>query len=258
MTTDSTPLPAAGWYPSPDGSGRQAWWDGAQWQLDRVPEAAPAAPVLPPAPDPSIPRLALAAQVLLLVTGAVYLATIAVELFGISAVTRYLGGDASASPLLTTYDQFTLVVSILGLLVLIATAVVWVVWQFRVARQLPGLTRRSAGWHAGSWFIPVVSLFFPYQNVSDLWRAIGLTRPSWLIVWWLLWVVGNAVLQISARVYQFAQSLDVYLVSMMVGLVGDILMLAAAPLAVLVVRGITRGLLARPAASAFTPVQPLA
>ncbi|MGX5682147.1 DUF4328 domain-containing protein [Schumannella luteola] len=250
MTSDATPLPPAGWYPSPTGSGAQAWWDGAQWQLDRTPEVLPS---LPPAPDHSIPKLAGAIQVLLIIAGVAYLATVVTELFGITAATRYLGGDASAVALLTIYDQVTLVVSVLTALLLIATGIVWVVWQFRVARQLPGRTRRSPGWHAGSWFIPFVNWFFPYQNVSDLWTAVGRPRPSWLLLWWLLWVIGNAVLGISGRVYQYADSLEGYLASMVLGLIGDILMIAAAPLAVLVVRGITAGLLSG-GASATAPV----
>ena len=50
MTTPPTP---AGWYPDPDGSGGQRYWDGNIWTEHRSP-AAPAAP--PPAPaEPSAP-----------------------------------------------------------------------------------------------------------------------------------------------------------------------------------------------------------
>lgn len=240
MTTESAPLPPAGWYPSPDGSGAQAWWDGTQWVLN--PEPAPL-PVPVPVPAGAVPtRLAVATQILLGFCAAVSLAIIGVEIFGIGVATRYLGGDLSVVRQLTTYDQLTAVVSVLSSVSLIATGVVWVVWQFRAAKRVPGLTRRSPGWHAGSWFIPVISLVFPYQNVSDLWKAIGRPRPAWLGLWWGLWIASTIAVQISTRVYLVAEDLEVFLIAMGASLVGQLLLLGAAPLAWLIVRGITRGL----------------
>ena len=31
------PLPAPGWYPDPEGSGQQEYWDGARWTGQRMP-----------------------------------------------------------------------------------------------------------------------------------------------------------------------------------------------------------------------------
>lgn len=44
-----TPNPPAGWYPNPDGSGNQRYWDGVTWTDASVPPAprAPAAPLQP-------------------------------------------------------------------------------------------------------------------------------------------------------------------------------------------------------------------
>jgi hypothetical protein len=57
MTTPSTP---AGWYPDPDGSGAQRYWDGFAWTEHRSPAAAAPAPAEPapgahraPDPDPA-------------------------------------------------------------------------------------------------------------------------------------------------------------------------------------------------------------
>ena len=49
MTTPPTP---AGWYPDPDGSGGQRYWDGNLWTEHRHP-AAP-----PPSPEPVAPSAA--------------------------------------------------------------------------------------------------------------------------------------------------------------------------------------------------------
>ena len=46
MTTPPTP---AGWYPDPEGTGGQRYWDGVTWTEHRTP-----APVPPPAPQPPV------------------------------------------------------------------------------------------------------------------------------------------------------------------------------------------------------------
>ena len=102
--------------------------------------------------------------------------------------------------------------------------------------------------------MPVVSLWFPYQNISDLWRALGRVRPSWQVVWWLLWVVSNVISQISSRIYLEAVDLEQLRVAMALSLGGEILLLAAAPFAWLVVRGITQGVVDQAPISRPSPV----
>ncbi|MFF2275747.1 DUF4328 domain-containing protein [Agromyces sp. NPDC058126] len=241
--TNTPTSPAPGWYPAPDGSSQTWWWDGAGWT--QPPTQAQYQPEPSPAAINAIAKLATATQVLILVWVVTSVATIGVEIFGLTAVADYLSGIDTTVDRLDLYDQGTAVVSILSSLAIIAAGVIWVIWQFRVAKQVTGQTRRSPGWHAGSWFIPIVSFWFPYQNVSDLWRALGRTRPSWLIVWWLLWVVGNYAIQLSSRAYLFAEDLEGFRAGMWLSLAGELLMLASAPMAWLVIRGITQGIVQR-------------
>ncbi|HEY9308658.1 MAG TPA: DUF4328 domain-containing protein [Microbacterium sp.] len=240
MSTTPTSSPA-GWYPAPDGSPATWWWDGARW----TPPGSQ--PSQQPTTTNAITKLATATQVLLAVCGLMSVITIGVETFGISAVTGYLNGHAAAIDLLNSYDQITFVVTILSVVALLATGVLWVLWQYRAAKHLPGHTRRSPGWHVGSWFVPVICVWFPYQNISDLWRAVGRSRPAWQILWWLCWLVSNVLIQISSRIYTSAQDLDQFRVAMSVSIAGEVLLLAAAPLAWLIVRGITEGIVRRSA-----------
>jgi hypothetical protein len=235
LTDPSAPAP--GWYPAPDGSSAPVWWDGSQWRPDHLATVQPSATRLA--------GLAAAAQVLLVVTVLVSVVTIGVESFRLGAVTRFLGGDDAAIDQLTTYDQITLPLSILGLIFLIATGIVWVIWQYRAAKSVIGRTRRSPGWHAGAWFVPVISFWFPYQNISDLWQAIGRPRPRWQIVWWLAWIASSVFGQIAGRLTLIAESLDQYAIAMWMTIASELLMIVAAPFAFLVLRGITRGLAAR-------------
>lgn len=68
--TDAYTAPA-GWYPQPDGSGGQRWWDGARWTEHTSPLAAPAvapvsaaapAPAPAPTPAPPLPQYETRAQ----------------------------------------------------------------------------------------------------------------------------------------------------------------------------------------------------
>ena len=56
--TDPTPLPPAGWYPDPAGSGGTRWWNGSSWSEGTT---APSAPAQPSAPSyPSAPENTIA------------------------------------------------------------------------------------------------------------------------------------------------------------------------------------------------------
>lgn len=245
----STPAaPPAGWYPAPDGSPSSWWWDGVQWTDPAQQSQAQLPPVVLQAPS----RLAAAIQVLLIASGATYLAVIALEAFGLTAIGSYLAGNYAAMDSINAYDQLSIVANVLAVAVLIATGVLWVVWQYKVAKQFPGRTRRSPGWHAGSWFIPIISLVYPYQNISDLWGAIGRPRPRWLIVWWLAWIFGGILSQVATRISLSTSTIEPLQAAMGVNILAEIVSLLAVPFAVLIVRGITRGM-TEPASTSHDP-----
>lgn len=228
----ATPLP-----PATPAAGSQPTSDGSPVQPEHAAQ--------PVAATQTFAKLASATQVLLILCGALSAVTIGTELFGIGAVSDYLAGDETAIGSIEAYDQSTALVGILASIAFIVTGVLWAIWQYRAAKQVVGHTRRSPGWHAGSWFVPIVSFWFPYQNISDLWRAVGRSRPSWQIVWWLLFLGSNFFVQISSRAYMAAETLEQFRVAMWTSFAGEVLVLAAVPFAWMVVRGITRGILDR-------------
>lgn len=172
--------PPAGWYPDPDFPGQHRWWDGAQWHAS----LAPLRPLLGPAPA---------------------LATALVWMIGFQAVANlilvglYAWGhfhqpdDIAYSDTFTTYDVIDMAVGIPNGLVYFATIIVWCFWQHRLAAAAPRETlRRSPGMHVGSWFIPIVMLWFPLQNMRDLWaHYVGARILGLLGGWWTLWIVTN-------------------------------------------------------------------
>ena len=139
--------------------------------------------------------LATALTVLLIVT-AVAGGALALALFNRAAVLE--------DPFGATFDEVqgaddaaagTAGVFLLGLL---ATGVVWVIWQHkhaknaRVLGQTEGLT---PGWAIGGWFIPIGNWFLPQLQLKQAAEASDPTgagkAPPVLIVWWVLWVVGS-------------------------------------------------------------------
>ncbi|WP_164743535.1 DUF4328 domain-containing protein [Microbacterium sulfonylureivorans] len=191
--------------------------------------------------------LAVATQVLLIVCGVMSIVTIGVETFGITSATAYLDGYTSAIDLINTYDRVTLIVTILAAIAILATGVLWVLWQYRAAKHAAGQTRRSPGWHVGSWVVPIICLWFPYQNISDLWRATGRSRPAWQIVWWACWIVSSVLFQIATRIFAVAEDLELFRLGMSLSLAGEVFQMAAVPFAWLIVRDITLGITRRSA-----------
>jgi Domain of unknown function (DUF4328) len=72
--------------------------------------------------------------------------------------------------------------------------------------------RRGRGWIVGSWITPVVSFWFPFMIIDDVYRASRPSNPPDLAdlrmvpgsrvigFWWALWLAGLVVSQVSARI----------------------------------------------------------
>jgi hypothetical protein len=146
-------------------------------------------------------------------------------------------------------------VSLFGLFVFIAAAVVFLFWQHRAYKNLPALDvprpEFSSGWVIGSWFVPILNLFRPYEimkyihNKSDPETVrIGFGDydtggDSTLKAWWGFWIATAIVGRFSDRIYRRAENLDDHVSADMVGIFVSGLTLVAACLAIAVVRDIT-------------------
>ncbi|TDD23800.1 DUF4328 domain-containing protein [Kribbella turkmenica] len=95
---------------------------------------------------------------------------------------------------------------IVAALALLAAAVVFIVWLWRVRWNAEmfcrGEHRFTRGWVLGSWICPVVNLWYPKQVVDDIVAASDPRTPPQTLVlrdipgtrlvwaWWLTWVAG--------------------------------------------------------------------
>ncbi|MFG2482759.1 DUF4328 domain-containing protein [Streptomyces virginiae] len=165
-----------------------------------------------------------------------------------------LDADPTRDPGATTdlSDVLTGLAGILQLLMYLTTAVVFVVWFHRV-RVNGGIFRNSAftqapGWAIGWWFVPVAHLFQPFVIARQIWRAGTRLGPDGspvrvstapVTAWWAVRVAASIVGRLSSRVYTSAETPGEMASAAGSGIGSDLLMVAAAVLAVLFVRRLT-------------------
>ncbi|HEX5335444.1 MAG TPA: DUF4328 domain-containing protein [Propionicimonas sp.] len=241
-----TQPPAAEWKPEATAEGPAGEGGDPAWAAyPRVSVPAPLAATVGTSqllPD-GFARVGRAVQVLLGLCGVASLATVGFELWGLSALSMAAGDDFSSLGLygdLSTYFSF----GPAGLTAI--TGVLWLAWQHRLAAAVPRRTlRRSPGWHVGSWFIPVASLWFPFQNMADLHRAVtpgpgGERTPPAYRLWWGTWVAGTVAQWMSRAALQGETTLAAVTQAAAANTVGETLNAGSAVFAVLVVGDLTR------------------
>lgn len=200
-----------GWYRDPWGTAQMRWWDGFRW-TDHSWTSPP--------PDPAFAAMQRAhlvserqsaagmsrwAKVAVVVFGAMVLGEIATALVALGGIRQEIhqffhdvqtGGSSPTPP---TPDMHVLtgvtIVFDVGQLLLLLVAVLFLLWQYHAATTAAALgypAVRSPGLGVGSWFIPVVNLWFPYQALRDLLPPSHRMRrralPAWLayLAAWML------------------------------------------------------------------------
>lgn len=163
-------------------------------------------------------------------------------------------------------DQSDLISGSLGIvaaLALLAAAVVFIVWLWRVRWNAEmfcrGEHRLTRGWVLGSWICPVVNLWYPKWVVDDVvaasdprtppqtesMRGIPGTRLVW--AWWLTWVVGLVLDNVAQRsVLDGAPQLSELRTNAVMSGISAVSTTAAAVLAVMLIQRVNELQLRRP------------
>lgn len=161
-------------------------------------------------------------------------------------------------------DDFAEVASVLYFLVVVPVIVLWAVWfrRLRLNAEVfaPGQHRFGPGWAAGAWFTPVVNLWFPKQIANDIWKASSPQGPQavsrgLLNGWWVTFLLGMLVDLWGNIQYTVAENkledgdfttldevndaIDTMHSSVAIGMFATVLNIAAAILALLLIRQIT-------------------
>ncbi|MFY9620206.1 MAG: DUF4328 domain-containing protein [Pyrinomonadaceae bacterium] len=142
------------------------------------------------------------------------------------------------------------VLGLTAVAVYIATVVVFLMWLYRVSNNVVafGAPRQtSAGWAVGSFFVPIANLFIPYQAIREIWQksdptptdafSYVMSPPGFFPAWWGFWLASNVTSNIYFRMTMAEAPVEA---SGMVGILSEVLSIAAAFFAIQVVKAIDR------------------
>ncbi len=158
----------------------------------------------------------------------------------------YLLIDVQANPgsidmeTLQTSDTLRTVINSVNFIMLVLSMIFFILWFRRAYYNLHNLpwhnARHTEGWAAGSWFIPILSLFWPYQIMEDTWRGtqnaikerFGEPQSAAIIGWWwALFLLNNFFGYITAFATGGAADVDALLIATKIEFVGEIISIAA-------------------------------
>jgi hypothetical protein len=154
----------------------------------------------------------------------------------------YLLIDVQANPgnidmeILKISDNLRQIITIINILIILLAVVFFIMWFRRAYYNLHTLAwhnaRYTEGWAAGSWFVPVVNLWWPYQIMVDIWKGtqnairerFGEPQPTSLIGWWwALRLIDIFFGNITARFSASANDIDELLTATRLEFISDII-----------------------------------
>ncbi|MEV0412855.1 DUF4328 domain-containing protein [Streptomyces sp. NPDC050448] len=197
--------------------------------------------------------LAVALTALLSVAAAVNLFSAGISMYVFSLMQSLTADAASVGDwTLERGDVLTGVAGVLQYLMVLVTAVVFIVWFHRVRVNgeifRPDGFSQSRGWAIGSWFIPFGNLFLPFRIAKQIWVASTQFGPDGtyrevsaapLNAWWAVWVTSLVLDRVFGQLYKRAETPQALRDASALGIVTDLFAVAAAVLAIVFVRRLT-------------------
>ncbi len=173
----------------------------------------------------------------------------------IQLINRALIGETVTMVEATANDSRQAAIGGIYTILFVITTILFCMWIHRVHRNLPSLgvsgLKYSPGWAVGYFFVPILSIFRPFQVTTEIWKASDpiteindslawkSTPTSPLIAsWWVLFLVSAFVGNILFRVSLQAETLGELLAAGWLTFIMDVVDIPAAILAVLLIRNI--------------------
>jgi hypothetical protein len=148
----------------------------------------------------------------------------------------------------TANDNREQIIAILYMIAFIVSAITFIQWFRRAYYNLHlkvNHLSHTEGWAAGSWFVPVVNLYRPYQIMKEMYqetmelltkKGIGFNHTfstNALGWWWTLWIISKIIGQFIFRYSLKAESIDELTVSTFASMIINII---GIPLALITVK----------------------
>jgi hypothetical protein len=253
-------------FPRTDEGWTQAWNQYTVWEprfVEVTPEGTLAEPSRSGEVRPTA-GLARAVSILVGITGAFALLTTAARLGLIARLNEFQSGQTSLSSVQNASDSVDLM-AVVTVILLASAGIVWLVWQYRAQSNLQALgvrgLRFKPGWVVAWWLIPFASFVMPLFTMSELWRASDphagaiewkmRPRTPLLGFWWAFFIARIPLGAVAEGLDQPPpltpdQAIDIHYVA----IAQDLALVAAAALAVVLVRRIEERLRQKSAAVA--------
>lgn len=157
------------------------------------------------------------------------------------------------------FDFVELGVGLIHIVVFIATVIVFCMWLHRAYKNLTALgnpksaLNHSPAWAVGSFFVPFANLVIPFRAIKETWAKsdpsvphnnyVAPSEPSAPLLfnaWWTFWLISNFANNAAFRLSLRASTPGEVYVATWLDMIGDLLTIPAAVLAILVVREIDR------------------
>ena len=157
--------------------------------------------------------------------------------------------EVSDNPVGFVALMLTVVLGLATVAVYIATVIAFLMWLYRASNNIAAFgqrTQHSSGWAVGSFFVPIMNLFVPYQATKDIWTksapeagsfSFSTSPPGFFAAWWGFWITSNIASNIYIRMTLREAPQDA---TSIVGIFSELLSIAAAGFAIKVVRDIDR------------------
>jgi hypothetical protein len=174
----------------------------------------------------------------------------------IDVLNRVINGEDVPVADIESNDNRQVLVSFVVGATLVTAIVFFIRWFHAAYKNLVPLgqpnLRFKPGWAIGAWFVPILNLWRPKQIANDIWRGSEPNAPAFqgdawktaaipvvLTAWWVLWIAATYVGNLAARAWWGNETPADLRTADLLDIAALVLDMAAAVLAILVVRRMT-------------------